>query len=71
VRAGATLTLFLFLLLFIYLFIPYFFSLYFLLLFAISVCVSVLLGAPSQLKLIVSDLRHVKGKKFPAVNTSH
>ena len=47
-----------------HLFIPYFFSLYFLLLIAISVSVGVLFGTPSRLKLIVSDLRHVKAKNF-------
>jgi hypothetical protein len=43
-----------------YLFIPYFFSLYFLLLIAISASIGVLFGTSSRLKLIVSDLRHIK-----------
>ena len=48
----------------IYLFIPYFFCLYFLLLIAISVSVGVPFGTQSRLQLIVSDLRHVKVKRF-------
>ena len=64
-RTGPTVTFFLISLLFIYSLLLFSF---FLLLIGISVSVAVQFGTPSRLKLIVSDLRHVKGKNFRAVN---